>query len=72
MWSPAKRNKDKWRRVLQLLVSGDSILTALRLLTAWVLAGAKAVVARAVSYHLKKKEIALQKKRGTVSSVIVG
>lgn len=43
------------KRVLQLLVSGDRVLTALRLLTAWVLAGAKGVVARAVSYHLKKK-----------------
>lgn len=61
------------KRVLQLLVSGDSVLTALRLLTAWVLAGAKGVVARAVSYHLKKKQQkALQKKRNTVSSVIVG
>lgn len=43
------------KRVLQLLVSGDSVLIALRLLTAWVLAGANGVVARAVSYHLKKK-----------------
>lgn len=42
------------KRVLQLLVSGDSVLTALRLWTAWVLAGPKGVVARAVSYHLKK------------------
>lgn len=60
------------KRVLQLLVSEDSALTALRLLTAWVLAGAKGVVARAVSYHLKKNQKALQKKRNTVSSVIVG
>lgn len=60
------------KRVLQLLVSGDSALTALRLLTAWVLAGAKGVVGRAVSYHLKKNQKALQKKRNTVSSVIVG
>lgn len=43
------------KRVLQLLVSGDSILTVLRLLTAWMLVGAKGIVARAVSYHLKKK-----------------
>lgn len=42
------------KRVLQLLVLGDSILTALRLWTAWVLAGPKGVVARAVSHHLKK------------------
>lgn len=53
------------KRVLQLLISGDSVLTALRLLTAWLLAGAKGVVARAVSYHLKKKK-KLSKKRGTL------
>lgn len=50
------------KRVLQLLVSGDSILAALGLLTAWVLAGAKGVVARAVSYHLKKKRKSPPKK----------
>lgn len=62
------------KRVLQLLVSGDSILTALRLLTAWMLAGAKGIVARAVSYHLKKKKKNKKpsKKRETLSYVIVG
>lgn len=55
------------KRVLQL--SGDSILTALRLLTAWVLAGAKGVVARAVSYHLKKKKKKPSKKRETLLAV---
>lgn len=61
------------KRVLQLLVSGDSILTALRLLTAWMLAGAKGIVARAVSYHLKKKKNKKpSKKRETLSYVIVG
>lgn len=54
------------KRVLQLLVSGDSAFTALRLLTAWVLAGAKGVVARAVSYHLKKKKKKPSKKRETL------
>lgn len=46
-------------------------------MTAWQLAGTKGVVARMVSYHLKKKketetEKALRKKTNTVSSVIVG
>lgn len=52
---------------LQLLVSGDSILTALRLMTAWGLAGAKTVGARIVSYHLKKKNTT-SKKRETRAS----
>lgn len=44
------------KRVLQQLLSGGSILASLRLLTSWVLAGAKGAVARAVSYHLEKKK----------------
>ena len=48
---------------LQLLVSGDGILTALRLMTAWGLAGAKRVGARIVSYHLKKKKTPPKKEK---------
>lgn len=54
------------KRVLQQLLSGGSVLTSLRLLTSWVLAGAKGAVARAVSYHLKKKKKKPSKKRETL------
>lgn len=62
MVSSQEKQGQMEKRVLQLLVSGDSILAALRLLTAWVLAGAKGAVARAVSYHLKKKRKSPPKK----------
>lgn len=50
---------------LQLPASGGGILGALRLVTACGLAGAKGVVARIVSCHLKIEK-ALQKKRETL------